>query len=272
MPDIQSYLGLSFSTSSSQTYSSWEKKFLDWVLPAIQTDISFLFSSWWRTTFTVRCIFSQNHKAYLNEMLPAAVRHLHIQMDCEFDVTKVVLLQLVCRGVKRCQGDSPRVRLPITIIHLQLFHALLAISSTTHSDSIMIWATMTLAFFGFLRLGELTCNSKFFPEKKFTLHLRPRMCRPSANTENSHRTREKPLVPRVDDVRSFPHMGNPDFTTVYIKTSKTDPFRTGHTTTIGNLVHLFAPSWLWKHTLRQEPPPLGHFLHSPQWRPWPKQL
>ena len=26
--------------------------------------------------------------------------------------------------------------------------------------------------------------------------LRPKMCRPSANTENSHRTREKPLVPR----------------------------------------------------------------------------
>ena len=27
--------------------------------------------------------------------------------------------------------------------------------------------------------------------------LRPKMCRPSANTENSRRTREKPLVPRV---------------------------------------------------------------------------
>ena len=27
--------------------------------------------------------------------------------------------------------------------------------------------------------------------------LRPKMCQPSANTENSRRTREKPLVPRV---------------------------------------------------------------------------
>ena len=27
--------------------------------------------------------------------------------------------------------------------------------------------------------------------------LRPKMCRPSANTENSRRTREKPLVPRL---------------------------------------------------------------------------
>ena len=29
------------------------------------------------------------------------------------------------------------------------------------------------------------------------LGLRPKMYRPSPNTENSHRTREKPLVPRV---------------------------------------------------------------------------
>ena len=30
-----------------------------------------------------------------------------------------------------------------------------------------------------------------------TRGLRPKICRPSANTENSRRTREKPLVPRV---------------------------------------------------------------------------
>ena len=30
--------------------------------------------------------------------------------------------------------------------------------------------------------------------------LRPKICRPSANTENSRRTREKPLVPRVKKV------------------------------------------------------------------------
>ena len=31
--------------------------------------------------------------------------------------------------------------------------------------------------------------------------LRPKMCRPSANTENSRRTREKPLAPRVCERR-----------------------------------------------------------------------
>jgi len=31
-------------------------------------------------------------------MLLAAVRHLHIRMDYELDLTKFLLLQLVCRG------------------------------------------------------------------------------------------------------------------------------------------------------------------------------
>ena len=38
--------------------------------------------------------------------------------------------------------------------------------------------------------------------------LRPKMCRPSANTENSRRTREEPLVPRVGPpgaYRAFSH-------------------------------------------------------------------
>jgi len=69
----------------------------------------------------------------------------------------------------------------------------------------MVWAAMTLAFFGFLRLGELTCNSKFSPE----IHL------------------------ASGDVRFFPHQGNPDFMKLSIKASKTDPFRSGHTITIG---------------------------------------
>ena len=35
-------------------------------------------------------------------------------------------------------------------------------------------------------------------------HLQPKMCRPSANTENSHRTREKPPVPSVRDEPKMP--------------------------------------------------------------------
>ena len=54
--------------------------------------------------------------------------------------------------------------------------------------------------------------------------LRPKMCRPSANTENSHRTQEKPLVPRVTGgghlqesnyKRSLPRRGPDTSTLIY---------------------------------------------------------
>ena len=76
--------------------------------------------------------------------------------------------QLVLRGVKRSHGQQVRVRLPITIHHLKIFRMLLALPYTQNFDSHMIWAAMTLAFFGFLRLGELTCNSKFNPDIHLT--------------------------------------------------------------------------------------------------------
>ena len=69
----------------------------------------------------------------------------------------------------------------------------------------MIWAAMTLAFFGFLRLGELTCNSKFFPEA----HLSP------------------------EDVIFLPSWENPDHLSVRIKITKTDPFISGQTILTG---------------------------------------
>ena len=71
----------------------------------------------------------------------------------------------------------------------------------------MLWAAMTLAFFGFLRLGELTCNFKFNSETHLT----------------------------VEDV-SFPPSSNADShesMSVLIKESKTDPFRVGQTITVG---------------------------------------
>ena len=114
--------------------------------------------------YLARTIKHSSIKGYL-----AAVRHLHIRSSYELDLKKIFRLQLICRGIKRSQGDTSRIRLPITITHLKLFFQLLAISNTTSYDSIMLWAVMTLAFFGFLRLGEMTCNSPYSP----ATHLSP---------------------------------------------------------------------------------------------------
>ena len=84
---------------------------------------------------------------------------------------------------------------------------LLGVPFTQSFNSKMIWAAMTLAFFGFLRLGELTCNSKFNPD----IHL-------------------------TRDCGNFSPITSgtaPEYMTVRTKESKTDPFRLGHTITVG---------------------------------------
>ena len=68
----------------------------------------------------------------------------------------------------------------------------------------MVWAAMTLAFFGFLRIGELTCDSHFNSERRLTL---------------------SDLV--------FMPKSSPKYMLVRLKVSKTDPFRKGQTIVIG---------------------------------------
>ena len=71
----------------------------------------------------------------------------------------------------------------------------------------MIWAAMTLAFFGFLRLGEMTCKSPYSP----VIHLSP------------------------GDITYLSSFNNPEYMSVRIKVSKTDPFRSGQTIIIGKI-------------------------------------
>ena len=145
--------------STRKTYSSGERRFIDFCtlhspdkstpIPANEeTLIKYV-------AYLDRTIKHSSIKGYLT-----AVRHLHVSSGYELDLKNYFRLQLICRGIKRSHGDSSRIRLPITITHLKLFSQLLAIPNTTNYDSIMLWAAMTLAFFSFLRLGEMTCRIK----------------------------------------------------------------------------------------------------------------
>ena len=154
-------------------------------------------------TFIVYLAKTIKHSSIKNYL--SAVRHLHIRNGFELNFKTFFRLQLVLKGIKRSQGDRTKIRLPITVHHLQLFYYLLAIPTTANHDSLMLWAAMTLAFFGFLRLGELTCNVKYSKD----VHL---------SSEN---------------VTFFPNQSAPQHIFVFIKTSKTDPFRTGQSITIG---------------------------------------
>ena len=210
--DIQNYLSLSVAASTKQTYSSGERRFPEFCTfhsphksTHLPTDEETLIQY---AAYLAKTIKHSSIKGYLG-----AVRHLHIHLGYQLDLKKFLRLQLICRGIKRSQGNSSRIRFPITISHLKLFFQLLAIPTTTNYDSIMIWAAMTLAFFGFLRLGEMTCNSPY----SSATHLSP------------------------GDITFFPSFRNPEYMSLRIKVSKPDPFRSGQTIIIGKTDQRICP-------------------------------
>ena len=83
--------------------------------------------------------------------------------------------------------------------------------------------------------------------------LRPKMCRPSANTENFLRTREKPLVPRVENtsglrVISISHQQFSVLITVIASMTNTAAFLVSiHCKSLGQIL------WSPDHSLREFP-------------------
>ena len=157
------------AASTKQTYSAGEKRFIAFIILYRPQEVKHLLPASEETLmkFSAYLAKSIKHSSIKNYL--AAVRHFHLRNGFSLDCKKMLRLQLVLRGIKRSQGDNIRMRLPTTIHLLKLFRMMLALPATTNSDAIMFWAAVTLAFFCFLRLGELTCNSNFNTDS----HLMP---------------------------------------------------------------------------------------------------
>ena len=134
-----------------------------------------------------------------------AVQDLHRQLNFPVKLQKMYRLQKVLTGIKRSQTPSKLDRYPITIQILNSIFSCFQPSLSCNVDHIMLWAAFTLAFFGFLRSSEFTCNGGTFDP---TVHL----C--------------------SSDITFLPNIESPNHMLVTIKQSKTDPFRKGCTLTI----------------------------------------
>ena len=98
----------------------------------------------------------------------------------------------------------------------------------------MLWAAFTLAFFGFLRSSEFTCNGLFDP----SVHL----------TSN--------------DITLVPNSHSPNLMLVHIKQSKTDPFQQDHTITIAKSSSPICSVMAMKVYLLQAQPPSSQPLFA----------
>ena len=99
-------------------------------------------------TFLVSLVQHSAIKVYLS-----AVHALHIEQGFSDPLVNCLQSQRVLREIKRTQGDSSSLCLPITDdIMMVIFRAL----DLTHPDHCMFWAACNLAYFGFLHSAEFT--------------------------------------------------------------------------------------------------------------------
>lgn len=137
-------------------------------------------------------------------MYLSAVRSLHVDQGFPDPLENCLRLQRAVRGIKRSQGALPsRPRLPVSSNILRIIYSAIDLKSF---DDVMFWAACLLAYFGFLRSAEFTVPS--LSAFNLSVHL------------------------SVSDV-SVDVPLNPSCLQVFIKASKTDPFRKGCNILIG---------------------------------------
>lgn len=148
----------------------------------------------------------------------SALRHLQISLGLPDPATgEMPKLQGVMKGIKATQARSPslsaRKRLPITppILH-QICNYWE--SKGALFDYQMLWAAVTICFFGFLHSGEVTVPA----DTSFDV--------------NAHITFDEISV---DDVAS------PTLLKIRLKASKTDPFRKGVNVVVGKTGNKLCP-------------------------------
>ena len=97
----------------------------------------------------------------------------------------------------------PTLQVKVCYNEIDFSHEVVRSFSGEHKAAIPCYPTLgardfSSAVSGFCQVFIVTRAKSFsrgFAARSFG--LRPKTCRPSANTETSRRTREKPLVPRV---------------------------------------------------------------------------
>ena len=118
---------------------------------------------------------SKDNKASTIRTYLCGLKNFHIAMGFKNFTTDFQLIKNVLRGHENKTNEAEKSskksksRLPCTPYILRLIKAELKISAMPKSDKIVIWAAVTAAFAGGMRMGELLCKSDKVFDKNYDL-------------------------------------------------------------------------------------------------------
>ena len=212
---VRFYFKKGLAASTQRTYKSAQDRFLHFCVSTGFNPVP--------VTQSLLCMYvsflaDQKLKHSTIKVYLSAVRNLQIAAGHSDPFAGAAMPQLdqVMKGIKRVEaekGSQKRERLPITpAILLKLREAWSG--KMADFDTKMIWAACCLAFFAFLRAGEMTVpgDDSYDP----SVHL------------------------SISDI-SVDNQKNPSIMCIKIKQSKTDPFRRGINLFVGKTDSTLCP-------------------------------
>lgn len=156
----------------------------------------------------------QSIKTYL-----AGIQYHSVRLGTPTNIANMSQLYYLLRGVRRTQGRSHSrpPRSPVTTANLQQLLLFIQTQDISSHDKRLLWAAITVAFFGLLRVSEYT----------------------SGHTTTYNRTNTL-LRTDINFSPNFTHVA------IVLRSSKTDPFRNGCCIRVGATANTLCPvSALW---------------------------
>ena len=153
----------SISKSTKLTYQSAFKCFQKFLmLSRLNTQGSFLprIDENHLLYFATFCQTTLNFKYETIKLYLAGIRHFYIRIEGFDPLANNFRLPLILRGIKKSQSNVSRERLPITTDELKDLCFLLSRGVFSPFLDLMLECIFKMAFFGFLRCGEFTCQSQ----------------------------------------------------------------------------------------------------------------
>ena len=215
---MEQYFSSGLAVSTQKVYSSAINQYVkfcnQFLLPLTPASEQLLCR--FVTYLAIKHISASSLKVYLS-----AVHQLHLQHGCSPPaVGDMPRLQQVLRGIRISQAKVPntrcpqRTRLPITPTLFRNIWQSWRGSPMDH-DKVLLWAAITMCFFGFMRSGELCIHD---------------------TARGFDETRDLTFKDvAVDDYR------DPSFIRIHLKTSKTDPFHQGSVIVLGRTKDELCP-------------------------------